>query len=143
MKFKSKKVEERFVLMEKIAQKIAIAMDEWLHTNYGLEITLTETWTTGQEDAKLNRQSDTHRTGRAFDVRTRDIPEWILPKLIEFANVSFNERYGALTPSGPRLIFEKLHGSGPHLHVQVRRNLRLAVKDEELKVNAYKKSKEK
>ena len=99
-------------------------MYEWSLNTYGIEITITETWTTHAEDMKLNRQSDTHRTGRAIDVRTKDIPDWFQPKFIEYFNALYQKSLGAQTKEGPVLIVDKKHGNGPHWHIQVRRGVK-------------------
>jgi hypothetical protein len=124
MKFKSKKVEERLVNCTHTIQKLAKEMYEWSLNTYGVEITITETWTTAYEDHKLNRVSDTHRTGRAIDIRTKDIPDWFKPKFIEYFNSLYQKSLGAQTKEGPVLIVDKKHGSGPHWHIQVRRGVK-------------------
>lgn len=121
MKFKTKVVEERFANMTKTAQSLALEMDEWSQTNHGVELTIVETWTLAAEDAKLNRVSDTHRTGRAFDIRTKNLPDWFKPLFINHFTFLYNEKHGAIGKDGPCLIVDKPHGSGPHWHVQVKR----------------------
>ena len=124
MKFKSKIAEERFVLMHPQAQELASAMVEWARINYDIELVITETRTTKTEDEALGRESDTHRTGRAFDIRTRDLPQEFIHDFIQY----FSTLYGHLgAVSGktnkPNLIHYKPHGTGPHFHVQIRRGL--------------------
>lgn len=121
MKFKTKKVEERFIQMTKTAQDLATEMAEWSLEKWNVELVIVETWTTAAEDQKLNRVSDTHRTGRAFDVRTRNLKDDFKKAFIEHFNYLYQQKLGAITPSGPSLIVDKPHGSGPHWHVQVKR----------------------
>lgn len=124
MKFKNKKVEERFHNMTKTAQRLAGEMCAWALEYHGIELVITETWTLAAEDHKLGRVSDTHRTGRAFDIRTKNLPDWFKPKFIEHFNFLYQKRLGAQTKDGAVLIVDKAHGNGPHWHVQVRRGVK-------------------
>lgn len=133
MKFGSKRSEERFPDLHPVAQHIAKEMDVYCQKNFGLEITLTETVTTLSEDTELERVSDTHRTKRAWDVRVRD-PETgqdvftkeQKSKFLAYFNGKYRLKFGAVTKDNvATLIVDKVHGSGPHLHCQIRRNLPL------------------
>lgn len=124
MKFKTDIVESRFPDMNITAQKIATEMDEWLQKNYGIELFLTTTVSTSAEDRELKRISDTHRTRRAFDVRTYDIADHILKDFIDYFNLRYG-KLGAVASAIPQLIVNKPHGSGPHLHIQLNRKYAL------------------
>lgn len=121
MKFKTPKVQERFVQMTKTAQDLATEMADWALQKWNVELVFVETWTTAAEDQKLNRVSDTHRTGRAFDIRTKNLKDDFKSAFLEHFRLLYNDKLGAVTPSGPSLIVDKPHGSGPHWHVQVKR----------------------
>jgi hypothetical protein len=121
MKFKTPEVETRFKDMHPIAQKIAIEMDSYAQTNFKIELTLTTTVSTRHEDRSLGRVSDTHRTRRAFDVRTYDLPEAVIAEIIAVFNKKYG-KLGAVASAKPQLIVHKPQGSGPHLHVQLNRN---------------------
>jgi hypothetical protein len=124
MKFSNKKAESRFEQMTVTAQNLCKEMVRWSKDVHGIDLVITETWTTGAEDIKLNRESDTHRTGRAFDIRTRNLPDWFIPKFIEYFETLYGKKLGAVTKDGPKLIVHRPHGSGPHFHVQVRRGVK-------------------
>lgn len=121
MKFSTKKAEERFIQMTVTAQNLAKEMVEWSKEKWDVDLVITETWTLAVEDHKLNRTSDTHRTGRAFDIRTRFLKDDFKAAFIEHFNFLYQQKLGAITPTGPVLIVDKPHGSGPHWHVQVKR----------------------
>lgn len=121
MKFKDDVVEERFKDMHSQAQKLAIEMDQWTQKTYNIELTITATTSTKIEDNALGRQSDTHRTGRAFDVRTRDLPENVIAELCAYFRKKYNNSYGAMVSGQRNLIVYKPHGTGPHLHIQLNR----------------------
>jgi hypothetical protein len=124
MKFKTPEVEARFKDMNVTAQKIAKEMYSWLKENYDIEMVITTTVSTTAEDKELSRISDTHRTRRAFDVRTYNIPEEIIQKLIEVFNLRYG-KFGAVSSAKPQLIINRSHGSGPHLHIQLNRKYAL------------------
>lgn len=121
LKFATEAAEKNFEKMKLSTKWLAVEMHVWA-SGKGVEIVFTATWSTPEEDKKLGRVSDTHRTGRAFDIRTRNLTPEFLAEFIEHFNTLYNEKMGAVTKDGPALIVHKPHGSGPHLHVQIRRD---------------------
>jgi hypothetical protein len=128
MKFKTPEVEERFKDLHPMAQKIATEMDEWSVKNFNVELTLTTTCSTKAEDKLLNRVSDTHRTRRAWDIRTKDLSEDHISQLCAYFRKLYN-KYGAVANGQRQLIVYRPHGSGPHLHCQLDRTYYLPEKD--------------
>lgn len=124
MKFKDDIIAARFEDMNKLAVTIANDMDEWSQKNHGIELTITATTSTSAEDKALGRLSDTHRTRRAWDIRTRDLEEDFLNELIAYTNKKYG-KYGAVVSAIPKLIVYKPHGTGPHLHCQLSRKYAL------------------
>lgn len=120
MKFKTPEVEARFSDMHPKAQELAVYMDDYAQKNYKVELTITATVSTIEEDKELKRQSDTHRTGRAFDVRTHDLPEALIAELCSVVRRNWG-KYGAMVGDQPSVIVYRPHGTGPHLHVQLNR----------------------
>jgi hypothetical protein len=115
VKFKSKHVEARFALLCDRAKELAIEMAVWAMNRYKIELVFTATVSTKEEDKVLGRVSDTHRTGRAFDIRTAGLPEAFIAEFI----LHFETKYPKL--GAGKLIVNKAHGTGPHLHVQLNR----------------------
>jgi hypothetical protein len=124
MKFKDDIIAARFTDMNKLAQTIATEMDKWSQDNYNVELTITATVSTIEEDKALGRISDTHRTRRAWDIRTVDLPDSLVAEMIVAINKKYG-KYGAVTSALPRLIVNKSHGTGPHLHCQLNRKYAL------------------
>lgn len=124
MKFTCEKVQARFQDLCELAQDIARELDHLAQKHFDTEITLTETVTTYEEDSKLNRKSDTHRTRRAFDVRTFDLPEGCIAYIVKEIRKKYG-MFGAVSNNQKNLIVYKPHGTGPHLHVQVSRKFAL------------------
>lgn len=124
MKFKDDVIAARFTDMNKLAQTIANEMDQWSQKNYGIELTITATVSSHNEDKQLGRVSDTHRTRRAWDIRTRDLPDSLIAEMILAINKKYG-KYGAVASAIPQLLVHKPHGSGPHLHCQLNRKYAL------------------
>lgn len=120
MKFKDELVKERFLYLHPKAQEVAVYMDNWAQKNYKIELTITSAATTVKEDKELNRVSDTHRTGRAFDVRVKDLPESLIAELCAVTRRNWG-KLGASVNNTPSLIVFKPHGTAAHLHVQLNR----------------------
>jgi hypothetical protein len=124
MKFKDDIVSIRFEDMHKMARTIATDMDAYTQKQWGIELMVTATVSTSAEDKLLERVSDTHRSRRAFDVRTSNLEEDQIADLMEYTNLRYG-KYGAIASALPKLIVSKPHGSGPHLHIQLSRKFAL------------------
>lgn len=120
MKFSDQKAENNFEKMLLPTKWLAVEMHVWAEAR-GVHLTFTATWSTAEDDKKLGRVSDTHRTGRAFDIRTRDLTPEFIESFMRHFNDKYQEKMGAITKDGPALIVYKPHGTGPHFHVQIRR----------------------
>jgi hypothetical protein len=121
LKFKDELTEQRFEKMKLTTKWLAVEMHLWA-LQHGVTLVFTATWSTAEDDKKLGRISDTHRTGRAFDIRTKDLSPEFLEAFQTYFNTLYNEKMGAVTKQGPALIVYKPHGTGPHFHVQIRRD---------------------
>lgn len=114
---------------------------EWLHpftmlimcdvimwaVEKGLPAVISDAVTTLSEDTALNRQSSTHRDGRAFDMSTRG---WKREHVEECVRVfSFKYRYlSAMGGQGqPVLVYFHNAGTGDHLHFQINKKYSLPV----------------
>lgn len=106
-------------LCEKVVTVLA-AMAKWCDLEK-VPLMLTDTVSTAEEDAQLERVSDEHRTCRAVDISVRG---WTKDQITRFMSV-FRERYnhmGAISQKNglPNLLV--LHeGTALHIHVQVNR----------------------
>lgn len=129
IRFASDRARKGWDMMLPPTQRLANEMARWLWIEFGIYLTLTETHTSKEQDNALQRVSTTHRDGRAFDVRIRDplsgdilLSEDVIAKFC----AHFRKKYpnlGAIskgTPGQRSLIVYKPHGSGPHLHIQIK-----------------------
>ena len=117
--FKSSKVEKRAQYLNPFAYTLMEVMIDWLRQK-GIEPIVTDTVSTVKEDFTLGRKSQTHREGRAFDIRTIG---WGNGMIKDFQSV-FNKLYGkhgaiSKLSGEPHLILHHDTGSGPHMHVQL------------------------
>jgi len=120
MKFKTDEVKDRFYLMHPKAVQIATEMDEYAQMKYRIELTITSTVSTKEEDIALGRVSTTHRDGRAWDIRTIGLPDGLIAELC----AAFRKKYGklgAVSQGQPNLIVYRPHGTAAHLHCQLNR----------------------
>lgn len=124
MKFKDDIIEARYEDINLLLQTILEDADDFSQKKYGIELTITATVSTIQEDKQLGRESSTHRDRRAADVRTRDLPESLIAELCAYLRKKYG-KYGAVVSGNPSLVVYKPHGTGPHLHIQLNRNYSL------------------
>jgi hypothetical protein len=89
---------------------------------HGIEITFTDSMSDVHEDTILDRQSDTHRTGRAFDLRTRGLSADQIDNIKSQFHMKYR-RFAAVNKFGHHiLIVDKSKTDKPHLHFQVHRS---------------------
>jgi len=122
VKFKTKLIEERFKLCHQKLKDIAEDLDH-LCDEAGEELVITESFTTKSEDSKVKgRMSDTHRTGRALDIRVKDWDKIFINEFIYYANTRYKP-YAAVLKDGTRQLIkygDKLHLD--HIHLQLNRS---------------------
>jgi hypothetical protein len=124
MKFKDDIIAARYDDMHPLARQISAEMDEYSQQHYGIELTITATVSTIKEDKELGRKSDTHRGRRAWDIRTKDLPDSLIAELCAVFRKKYG-KHGATVDGHPQLIVYKPHGTGPHLHCQLNRKYSL------------------
>lgn len=91
-----------------------------------VKFVVTSTIRTKETDKRIGAVSDTHQTGRAFDMSIKPHLGWS-DDLIMMLTMQIEKRYGhlgAFSPSGKQVIvFNHDAGTGYHLHIQVYRGL--------------------
>lgn len=131
MKFKNQIVAERWKSVHPVSREIAQDADKFMQDNYGIEIVITESATTPEEDKRVGRKSITHRDkpwGRAWDMRTVGVN----PEALKMLKIYLLQKYGHLgaividkktNKATNSLIVDNKHGTGPHWHVQIKRGI--------------------
>ena len=117
--FKTELAKRRAVHMHPLLKNIMVEMVNWFAANKRLA-TITATVSTIEEDNLIGRKSRTHREGRAFDLRTWDLPKELVEECVDV----FEKTYGHLgaisfKTNEPNLIVWHDAGTGAHLHVQL------------------------
>lgn len=76
---------------------------------------------TSLKDDVEAREFNTHSDGRAADISVKGWSRMQIQQCIVYLNLMAKE-YGAYSESDKkqRLVVDKLHGTGPHLHIQVK-----------------------
>lgn len=120
--FKNSKVEKRSQYLNPFAYTLMEVMVDWLELK-GVSPIITDTVSTLKEDFAIGRKSQTHREGRAFDIRTQGWGKGLIKEFQE----TFNRLYGkngaiSKVTNQPNLILHHDTGSGPHMHVQLNRS---------------------
>lgn len=123
--FKTPLIRDRSLFLHPLALMILCDAVHWARVR-GLPANIAETVTTAAEDKSLNRVSDSHAQGRAFDLSTRGWDEDSIARFIE----EFTRRYGALAAIGgsgnPALIVRHDTGRGDHFHIQINKKYAIA-----------------
>lgn len=118
--FKGSKEKERFDLLHPRMKELCEEMAFYCATNE-MPFVLTETVTTDEEDKALKRVSDSHRSHRAVDIRTREWPSEFREKFIKY----FSEKYADIAATNSagekRLMVYHDSGFGEHIHCQLNR----------------------
>lgn len=120
-RFKTPVIEERTKFLCDTATEVLYEMAEYCEERK-LPFMVTDSVSTADEDKALDRMSDEHYQGRAFDIR---ISDW-LELAVNAFTVYFEKRFMSVAAIGktsgmPRLIFRHSNGHGDHIHVQVAR----------------------
>lgn len=120
--FKTDLARNRAAFLHETAAALMCHMAEWCMI-VGFPFVVTDTVSTEEEDKLLNRTSDTHRTGRAFDVSIKSWSEKMVTQFTEHFNQEWGQ-IGAISASTrePVLILRHNAGNGDHLHVQLSRS---------------------
>jgi hypothetical protein len=108
--------------LTKIRPRLKIILEhlDSFFKEHGQTLTITDVLSDPMEDKKLKRVSNSHSQGRAFDFRTKGIPQEFLRKV---ENV-FEEKYkkwAAISSKTklPNLIYYHGEGDNHHGHVQI------------------------
>lgn len=115
--FGSLEMEQQFYgdKLNDLLRRIVLNYAEEALNSWGWLFHVTSVIRTQAEDEALNG-SGVHCTGRAVDVRTRNIPPQVVKSLAEKVNKEW-----VYDPDRPRLVvcYTEPHGTGPHAHFQV------------------------
>lgn len=121
IRFKNEQDKELFTGLNLIL--IMIYADLAIHAKdeHGIDLVITKTITTEEDDKKLGRASDSHQKAIALDIRANNIEKSIVKKLCEYINSKEEyKKYHYLTFSGiKRLAYDHGEKENYHIHLQI------------------------
>jgi len=121
MKFKHQ--EDKLLFTTLLSPLIMIYADlHWFAKfRYNVDLVVTATVSTLEEDKKLGRKSSSHRENRAIDIRTVGLDPFVVAELVEYINNKPEYlRYHYLSNGGrKRLAYWHNNGNGDHLHLAI------------------------
>ena len=119
--FKHEKDKEMFTGLH--LALIMIYADLAFHTKmmFGIDLVITETITTKEEDLALNRSSDAHQKRIALDIRANNISKDLVKKICNYINSKEEYRtFHYQSFSGQtRLAYDHGTGNNYHIHLQI------------------------
>jgi len=120
MKFKNERDKELFYLLHPALIMIYTDLNWYAKSNYNIDLTITQTVTTKELDRKYNRVSDSHRTARAIDIRTKNIDLIILQDLIYYINNKWGyKKFHYMAKSGAKRLAYYHEGTAEHIHLAI------------------------
>lgn len=119
MKFKYKKDMRLFFSLHPALILIFADLNNYAYEKHNIELTITSTVSTPQEDAALGRISSSHATRRAIDIRTKDIDVFALQDILVYINSKrAYKKYHYTSFSGEKRL-AYLHGEGDEEHIHL------------------------
>jgi len=121
--FKHNKDMSLLYLIHPVLFFIVADMNMWAY-KHGLPFKVTRTIDEKIEGVSV---SSTHEEGRAIDVSITGWSTDTIDDFMYYFNGKYSEKYGAFSYSDgkPRLIPPIDHGTAPHFHVQIRRDIEI------------------
>jgi len=117
MIFKKRVDQNRFFCLNPVVILIAAEMFKWCATR-DIPFVITSTVSTLKEDKRLKRVSTSHRTCRAFDLRSWVFTEEDHIQFMAFFNRKFKNVAAVSRDGTPNLIVYHT-GTAPHFHIQI------------------------
>ena len=120
IKFKHEEDKEMFTLLHPLLVMIFADMAYYAQSRHNIDLVVTDTISTLEEDKALNRVSSSHRRKIALDIRTANIDAFIVSDIIEYINKkSEYNKYKYVSLSGVRRLAYYHVGSAEHIHLAI------------------------
>jgi hypothetical protein len=119
--FKTRKIHKRSLFMHPVVSLILIDM-YWHCMAKNMPFVVTDTVSTMEEDSKISRRHDTHRTGRAFDISVKGWGKKFRREFCEKYNKKYHNEAAYSSSSNRKTLCVDHVGTAPHIHVQVNRS---------------------
>ena len=118
--FKNEKDKELIWGLHPMLVLIFLDMAQFAKKEHGIDLVITATSSTLDDDIKLGRKSSAHREKRALDIRSKNINVWITKSIVDFINNKEEYRdYRYTSFSGiKRLAYvHTMPGQAEHIHL--------------------------
>lgn len=118
MKFKHEKDMLLFTSLHPALLLIISDLNWYAMSRHFVELTITQTISTIDEDRRLGRVSSAHRSGIACDIRTKDLDPFVVQDLIQYINTKEDYKHlHYLSNKGVKRLAYYHIGTAEHLHV--------------------------
>ena len=122
LKFKQDKDKMLFSLLHPALIMIYTDLYLYAKEKYHVDLVITDTISTADEDAAIGRVSTAHQEGRAIDIRTRypNLSVYDVQDLVNYINTRWQyKKYHYMSRSGvKRLAYYHTH-RGEHIHLAI------------------------
>lgn len=125
VKFKDPKQGTTLMYLHPLIVMVMFDMASWCNSR-GIDFVVTDTISTEKKDKKLLRRSDSHRTRRAFDLRSRTFSKTEQDSFIEFFNSKY-DMIASVSASDHVSRMVVLHGEGDNEHFHIALHSRFKV----------------
>lgn len=125
VKFKQKNQGNTLMFLHPLISMVMFDMANWCNTR-SISFVVTDTISTFKKDKKLGRVSDSHRTRRAFDLRSRTFSKRQAEEFIQY----FNNKYSNIASVSasdlvPRLVVHHGKDDSLHFHIAIHSRFRV------------------
>lgn len=127
IKLKYAKKLEQLTMVHPLLLMVLADMSWWCHKR-NIDFVLTDLLSSLKRDKKLGRRSDSHRTARAADLRSRTFTDSQKEEFVDY----FNDKYAYIASVSssdltPRMVV--LHGDGAneHFHIAIHSKFSLKI----------------
>lgn len=130
IKFKNEKDKTLFCALHPVLIMIFADAYVYMKEKYQVDLIITQTISTIEEDKRLSRKSPSHREGRAIDIRTKNLTIEQIKDLVDYINNNWRyKKYRYMSKSGvERLAYYHDSGHGSHLHLAIHSKFAQTVK---------------
>ena len=120
IKFKHDIDKMNFHLLHPVLIMIFADMAHYAQSRHNIDLVITDTISTPEQDLILGRVSKSHQEKRALDIRTKNIDPFIVQDIIEYINSKDAYlQYHYLSSTGKkRLAYYHTH-KGDHIHLAI------------------------
>ena len=118
--FKNNKDRELFCFLHPALIMIYADLANYAKNKHDIDLVVTQTITTEDQDKVLRRTSPSHRECRAIDIRTNNIDVFIVADLVDYINNKKQyEDYRYMSRSGVTRLAYYHVGSAEHIHLAI------------------------